>query len=225
MIAKTSVKKPNPSKGVARDLQPIALPKPKPGRSASLFAALAKRQTIRTISDKQLPLNVLSNLLWAACGINRKKGPFGVVGLTAASASNAQEIVCYVAMEHGIYLYEPVPHRLDPVVAGDFRGLAIGSGQANWGAKAPVRLIYVVDTAKFSKAGYQEPGLWDPEIQKSYYYADTGLVAANVYLFAASLGLAAWFHNCNKQAIAAKLKLRPDQHALFGQTIGYPKKR
>jgi hypothetical protein len=202
--------------------QPIKLPKPKPGRSTSVFTALQKRKTLRTISEKKLPLQILSNLLWAACGINRKKGPFGVWGITAASASNSQEIVCYVTMQEGIYLYEPGPHQLVPVVSGDFRSLAIGSGQAKWGAKAPVRFIYVVDIKKFSKAGYQEPGLWDPEIQKSYYYADTGLIAGNVYLSAASQGLAAWFHNCNKPALTAKLKLQSGQRILFGQTVGYP---
>ena len=225
MFQKNGNKKSSPASKLSAQmpsLEPIKLPKPKPGRSTSVFAALQKRKTIRTISNKNLSLQMLSNLLWAACGINRKKGPFGVLGITAASASNSQEIDCYVAMKDGMYLYEAAPHHLVPVVAGDFRSLAISSGQAKWGARAPVRFIYVVDIEKFSKAGYQEPGLWDPEIQKSYYYADTGLIAGNVYLSAASQGLAAWFHNCNKPALAKKLKLRPGQRALFGQTIGYP---
>jgi SagB-type dehydrogenase family enzyme len=170
-------------------------------------------------------LQVLSNLLWAACGVNRKKGPFGIPGRTAASASNSQEIDLYVAMQEGIFLYDAFHHRLVPVVAGDLRALAIGPGQANFGAGAPVRLIYIVDVNKLSNtSGYQEPGLQDPEIQKSYYYVDTGLMAGNVYLFAASLGLASWFHNCDKSGLTAKLKLRADQRVLFGQTVGYPVK-
>jgi nitroreductase len=60
------------------------------------------------------------------------------------------------------------------------------------------------------------------EIQKCYYFVDTGLIAQNVYLACASMGLAAWFHNCNKPALAEKLSLSPHQRALFGQTIGYP---
>ena len=74
-------------------------------------------------------------------------------------------------------------------------------------------------------SGYQEPGLQDPEIQKSYYYADTGLIAGNVYLFAASQGLASWFHNCNKACLKEKLNIRSDQKILFGQTVGYPIKQ
>ena len=209
---------------VVEDLQPIELPRPKPGRGMSVFSALQKRVTTRETKEKKLPLQVLSNLLWAAWGVNRKKGPFGIPGRTAGSASNSQEIDLYVALPEGIYLYEAASHRLIPVLAGDWRSLAIGQGQGSWGAKAPVRFIYVVDIDKFKEAGFQEPGLKNPEIQKSYYYVDTGLIAGNVYLFAASQGLAAWFHNCNMSALAGKLNLSPNQRALFGQTIGYPEK-
>ena len=87
-----------------------------------------------------------------------------------------------------------------------------------------MRLVYVVDIDKFSKAGFQEPGLWDLETQKSYFYVDTGLIAANVYLFASSQGLAAWFHNCNRAELARRLGLKTNQRALFGQTIGYPER-
>ena len=204
-------------------LAPITLPKPLINRGVSIAKALQQRQTIREISDKKLPLQVLSNLLWAACGINRDVGPFGTPGRTAATASNSQEIDLYVALEAGIYLYDPAGRRLDPVVSGDHRALAIGAGQAGFGASAPVRLIFVADVDKFAHtAGYQEPGLQNPEIQKSYYYVDTGIIAGNVYLFAAAQGLAAWFHNCNRTALARHLNLRADQRILFGQSVGYP---
>jgi len=169
---------------------------------------------------------MLSNLLWAACGINRKKVLIGISGRTAASASNSQEIDLYVVLQEGIYLYDAFHHKLVPLVAGDLRALAIGQGQSNFGAKAPVRLIYIVDVDKLSHtSGFQEPGLQDPEIQKSYYYVDTGLIAGNVYLFAASFELASWFHNCNKAALSEKLNLRDDQRILFAQTVGYPVKK
>jgi nitroreductase len=209
----------------SRNLPSITLPRPTRGRDTSVLRALKQRKTIREISDKPLSAQALSNLLWAACGVNRTIGPFGIPGRTAASASNSQEIDLYVALREGIYLFNAVHHRLDPVVAGDLRALAISHGQANLAAKAPVRLIYIADVNKLANtSGYQEPGLRDPEIQKSYYYADTGLIAGNVYLFAASQGLASWFHNCNKSGLAAKLNLRADQRILFGQTVGYPEK-
>jgi len=211
------------SSGGPRDLEPIDLPRPALNASTSLVRALQRRRTVREISDQPLSAQRLSNLLWAACGVNRKNGPFGIRGRTAASASNSQEIDLYVARQDGIYRYDALHHRLVPVAAGDLRPLAIGRGQGKAGAGAPVRLIYVADIDKLANtAGFQEPGLRDPDAQRSYYYVDTGLIAANVYLFAAATGLAAWFHNCDRSRLSARLRLRDDQRVLFGQTVGYP---
>ena len=66
----------------------IDLPRPRLPRGKSLPESLRQRATIREISDRKLSLQLLSNLLWAACGVNRRKGPFGTQGVTAASASN-----------------------------------------------------------------------------------------------------------------------------------------
>jgi nitroreductase len=222
----TGAKADAPNTDPKKKLLPIILLKPVFKNGKSVLQALQTRRTIREISDKKLSLQTLSNLLWAAGGINRKKGPFGIPGRTAASASNSQEIDLYVAMKEGIFLYDAFHHILIPIIAGDFRRLAIGEGQANFGDLAPVRFIYIADIDKLSNtSGYQEPGLQNPEIQKSYYFVDTGLMAGNVYLYAASQGLAAWFHNCNKTSLISKLKLRSDQRVLFGQTVGYPVKK
>ena len=203
------------------DMKPITLPEPVFDQCRTVFEALKMRRTCRSISSARISLQVLSDILWAASGINRTHGPFGGRGRTAGSASNSQEISVYVAKEEGTYLYAPDSHSLTLVAAGDNRSLAIGAGQNKAGANAPVRFIYVVDIEKFKTAGFLEPGLYDQEIQKSYYFVDTGLIAQNVYLASASLGLASWFHNCNKAAIEKKLNLKPNQRALFGQTIGY----
>lgn len=208
-------------KSPTADLQPINLPEPVFNQCLTVFEALKIRRTSRTIGDRKIPPQILSDVLWAAQGINRVNGPFGGKGRTAGSASNSQEICIYVAMEDGTYLYEPESHRLNPVANGDIRALAIGAGQGKAGANAPVRLIYVVDIKRFDNAGFKEPGLYDEEIQKSYYFVDTGMIAQNVYLACASMGLASWFHNCNKAAVEKELKLKPDQRAVFGHTIGY----
>jgi len=203
----------------------IQLPTPAKGRSTSVFDALKRRKTIREISPKALPFQELSDLLWAACGINRKNGPFGLPGRTAASASNSQEIDLYVALETGVYLYDGVNNLLISNVADDLRGGALTPGQRGVEAKAPVELIYVVDIDRFTHTrGFPERGLQDPEVQMSYYYVDTGLIAGNVYLFAAAQGLAAWFHNCHKTDLARRLGLRPEQRVLFAQSVGYPEK-
>jgi nitroreductase len=199
------------------------LPPPADGADVPVFAALQRRRTIREIGPAALPAQQLSNLLWAAFGMNRQAGPFGVPGRTAASASNSQEIDVYVALPSGTYRYDALAHRLTLAADGDLRALAVTPGQKAVAAIAPVQLIYVVDIDRLTHTrGFDEPGLHDPEVQKAYYYVDTGLIAGNVYLFAAAEGLAAWFHNCDRVALAGKLGLGPGQRVLFAQSVGQP---
>lgn len=200
-------------------LQPITLPKPEKDGGKSVLAALQERRTTRNISSKKLPQQVLSNLLWAAFGVNRKRAAFDKPGRTAPSASNSQEIDLYVALPEGVYIYEAVPHRLTPVASGDFRARAGRRGAAT----APVNIFYVVDRTRYDLGeGQPDRSIGEPEVQKSYYYTDTGLIAQNVYLFAASQGLAAWFHNCDRENTFKEFKLRPEQSVLFAQSVGYP---
>jgi nitroreductase len=203
-------------------LQPIALPKPGKNRWKSLAACLQLRKTTREIGPQPIPLQALSNLLWAAFGVNRPEPLFmGKPGRTAASASNSQEVDLYVALPQGVYLYEAIPHRLTPVAAGDFRKLS-GRWQA---VEAPVNIFYVADLTRYIVGrGQPDPHIADPEVQKSYSYVGTGLIAQNVYLFAASHGFAAWFHNCDKEKTPAEFRLRPAQRVLFAQSVGYAKK-
>ena len=207
-----------PATGPAQDLQPIALLKPQTDGGKSVLAALLDRRTNRNIRAEKLPPQMLSNLLWAAFGVNRPNASFGKSGRTAPSASNSQEIDLYVALPEGVYLYEAVPHRLTPVASGDFRTRS-GRGAA---AMAPVNIFYVADLARYMLEGNPDRNIKDPEIQKSYYYCAVGLITQNVYLFAASQGLAAWFHNCDKKNTVQDFKLRADQRVLFAQTVGYP---
>jgi nitroreductase len=217
---------PRRSAPTVRTLRAVDLPPPTRRGGTTLTEALRWRRTTREVSARPLSRQILSDLLWAAGGVNRPLGPFGLAGRTAASASNSQEIDVYVALARGTYRYDPGGHRLEPVAAGDLRPFAIGRGQGGAGATAPVRLIYVADVDRLAHtAGFDEPGLHDPEVQKSYYYVDIGLIAANVYLFAAAAGLGAWFHNCDRARLTARLPLRPGQRVLFGQTVGYPSRR
>jgi len=205
------------------DLHVIQLPTPTKSGTTSVFTALERRKTTREISKAPLPIQGLSNLLWAACGVNRPTGPFGIPGRTAASASNSQEIDLYVALESGVYLYEAINNQLVPVVPHDLRVGALTPGQRGVNAKAPVQLIFVVDLDRLTHAAeFLEPALLENEVQKSYYYVDTGIIAGNVCLFAAAEGLAAWFHNCHRTDLARRLGLRPEQRVLFAQSVGYP---
>jgi hypothetical protein len=200
-------------------LQPIVLPKPEKEGGKSVLASLSERKTTRSISSKELPLQVLSNLLWAGFGVNRETAGFNKKGRTAPSASNSQEIDLYVVLPGGVYVYEAIGHQLLPVAEGDFRARS-GRGSS---ANAPVNIFYIADLSRYDLGPTQpDRAIGDPEVQKSYYYTDTGFIAQNIYLYAASSGLAAWFHNCDKTNIVKEFKLKPTQRVLFAQTIGYP---
>jgi hypothetical protein len=147
----------------------ITLPAPADNSTLSVFDALTQRRSTREITAKALSRQCLSNLLWAAFGVNRRTGPFGLPGRTAASASNSQEIDIYVALEQGTYLYDAIEHVLTLIVAADLRDGAMTPGQTAVNILAPVQLIYVVDVHRLAHtAGFQEPRLHDPEWQKAY---------------------------------------------------------
>ena len=201
------------------EIQPIVLPKPDNDGGKSVMASLLERKTTRTISSKELPQQVLSNLLWAGFGVNRDSVTMGKKGRTAPSASNSQEIDLYVALKQGVYLYEPIGHQLMPVVEGDFRARSGRRSAAN----APLNIFYIADLSRYDLGPSQpDRSIGDPEVQKSYYYTDTGFIAQNIYLCSASFGLAAWFHNCDKENTVKEFKLKPTQRVLFAQSVGYP---
>ena len=133
-----------------RSASNIPLPAPDTGKNYPVLAALKQRQTTRMISDEVLSPQQLSDLLWAAWGVNRQPGPFGVPGRTAASASNSQEIDLYVALADGAYLYDALEHRLLRVSGEDLRTRALTPGQKNISAVAGVQLIYVADVDKLT---------------------------------------------------------------------------
>lgn len=202
--------------------QVLKLPRPAEPGGKSVYHALRARHTTRDLSPVALSWQEISNILWAAKGVNRARSQLGPPGLTAASASNSQEVDVYVAMHKGCHRYDPQTGVLHQVADGDYRSLAMTPGQQFEVALAPLQLIYVADTNKLLYTqGYREPRLQDPEFQKAYYFVDTGLIAQNVYLYAASVGLGAWFHNCSP-ALHETLKLRDTQLVLFAQSVGHP---
>jgi nitroreductase len=174
-----------------------------------LMQALKERQSGRQFSAGKLPLQTLSDLLWAAWGVNRPDGR-----RTAPSAVNAQEIDLYVTLAEGVFIFDAQAHSLKPVLDGDHRAL---SGTQPFVAQAPLNLIYVADFAKMRSGTDQEKMSWAS--------AGAGFIGQNVYLFCASEGLATVFRAFVDREVAAKgLGLRADRKVLFAQTVGYPQK-
>ena len=183
------------------------LPDPDKTGGKPLMQALAARHSSRSFSRTELSDEVLSNLLWAAFGVNRPDGK-----RTAPSAMNWQEIDIYVAVADGLYVYDAGAHALNLVSAEDVRA---ATGTQSFVADAPVNLVYVADLAKMGSAS--------DENKTIYSAADTGFIAQNVYLFCASEGLSAVVRgSIDKPALGEKLNLRSDQMIILAQTVGYP---
>lgn len=198
-----------PNVSLADEPKAIELLKSQPGSGGPLMQLLWKRMSSREFSPEPLPLEVLSNLLWAAFGINRPDGK-----RTAPTASNRQEIDIYVAMAKGLYLYDAKANLLNPILSEDIRGM---TGRHPFVKEAAVNLIYVADYTKMTTSREEDKIL--------YSAAATGLISENVYLYCASEGLATVVRAAiDKPALAALMKLRPDQKIILAQSVGYPKK-
>jgi SagB-type dehydrogenase family enzyme len=192
----------------ASDLQPIKLPVPQLDRGKPLMQALADRKSARSFSMKKLPVGILSNMLWAAYGVNRPESGHR----TSPSAMNWQEIDIYVATSEGLYRYNAKEHSLDPVLNKDIRSF---TGKQPFVSEAPVNLIYVADYSRMGGATAEE--------MVFYSAADTGFISQNVYLYCASEGLATVVRGLiDRDALADIMKLRSNQKIILAQTVGYP---
>jgi SagB-type dehydrogenase family enzyme len=200
----------SPTLAAAQELRPLELPKPQTDGGRPLMQVLRDRHSTREFKPDKLPLQVLSNLLWAAFGINRPE----TGKRTAPSAMNWQEVDIYVALPEGLYVYDAKAHRLMPILAEDVRA---ATGGQDFVKGAPLNLVYVADLARTKDAGAEE---------KNFYTTiDVGFIGQNVYLFCASEGLATVVRGTVDRAALAKLmKLRPEQKIIVAQTVGYPKK-
>jgi nitroreductase len=199
-----------PSFSSAQELKAIQLSPPQMDGGKPLMQALKERASGRTFSPEKLPIRVLSNMLWAAFGVNRPDSG----GRTAPTASNSQEMDIYVAMADGLYLYDAKANLLKPVLADDIRAL---TGRQAFVKEAPVDLIYVSDLSKMTRAA--------PGDRDFYAAAHTGFISQNVYLFCASEGLATVVRaSIDRPALAKAMGLRPDQKITLSQTVAHPKK-
>jgi SagB-type dehydrogenase family enzyme len=198
------------SMGITQELKPIQLTPPDTTGGKPLMQVLKDRQSTRDFNSDTLTLPVLSNLLWAACGINRKdEGK-----RTAPSAMNKQEIDLYITTAHGAFRYDPGKYTLEPVLSEDIREK---TGMQDFVKAVPINIAYVADYAKMS-------GKTDTD-KLPYAYADAAFIAENVYLFCASEGLGTVVRgSVNQQELEKALKLRPDQHVILAQSVGYPSK-
>jgi SagB-type dehydrogenase family enzyme len=172
-----------------------------------LMEALNNRKTLRNYSQEPLSQQDLSNLLWAAWGINREDGR-----RTAPTARNMQQFDIYLIMADGWYLYEPRAHALVKLGNEDLRAYA---GTQDFAKTAPLNLIFVSDYDRMTSVS--------PDRLAFYSATDVGFISQNVYLYCASEGLATVVRGLvDREKLHEVLKLKPSQHVVLGQSVGYP---
>lgn len=188
------------------DASAIALAPPRRSGGMPLMEALQRRQSRREFDEAPLGEQVLSDLLWAAAGVNRPD----LGGRTAPSAMNSQEVQLFVASRQGLHRYEPATHALHLAMASDVRSV---TGYQDFVDNAALDLVYVADHARMKLV---------PAAQRDRYaFAAAGAMAQNVYLFCAANDLStvirAWFDH---PALSRAMGLEADQQLLLCQTVG-----
>lgn len=194
----------------AADAPVIALPPPHKTGGKPLMEALAARQSTRAYANRTLPAQVLSDLLWAAWGVNRPQNGFR----TAPSSHSFMDIDIYLAMANGVWIYDPKAHRISRYLQEDLR--AQTTTDQDYVKTAALNLIYVSEAARM-----QHPSAQDRLLNG---IADSAVIAQNVYLFCASAGLGTVLRaSVPGKELASRLRLKPTQAIYFAQSVGYPK--
>jgi SagB-type dehydrogenase family enzyme len=201
--------------GGAQDLKMIKLDAPDKTRGLPVMEALSVKASVRDWSGKDLSLQDLSDLLWAADGINRPDGK-----RTASSAMNAQDVDIYAFMKDGVYLYDAKAHALVPVLAGDHRAEILparpAGGPGGAATLAPIQLILVSDISRFARGEMATKLEWAA--------IDTGIVSQNISIFCAGTGLATRPRaSMDRAKIKELLKLSDTQLPLLNHPVGYKK--
>lgn len=183
-----------------------ALPKVEKNVKMTLFESLDQRASVREYADRQVPDEMLSQVLWAACGVNRPEDG----RITAPSAINAQDITVYVCRADGAWRYDPRQHALVKVTDKDLRPSIAGFQE--FAATAPVNLVLVSDVSKVR--GNQLLGAMD-----------AGYVSENICLACTALGLATVpRHTMDRETVSADLQLGENEVLMLNHPVGYPRK-
>ena len=194
--------------GATAPLRTIELPKARTQGGMPLMDALKLRHSTRDYSDRPLPIELLSDLLWAAFGINRPSGD-----RTAPYWRHIMVIDVFAVLREGVWLYEPTAHKLLPHLPGDLRAQ---TGMQDFVGVAPVNLVYVAHGERMAELSKEE--------RRLYASVDTGFIGQNVYLYCASEGLATVFRGAvDQDKLGQAMQLEKGQFVTFAQTVGYPR--
>lgn len=187
----------------------VKLPAPRTAGGKPLMEVLGLRRSIREFEPKALSTEVISDLLWAACGINRPE----TGDRTAPCWRHVIVIDLYLAMADGVWIYDPKTNSLLPHLPADIR-TKIDLHQ-DYVGKAPLTLIYVGNHERM-----RDVDTWE---RRLYASVDAAFIGQNVYLFCASEGIATVFHQTrDHNQLGRTLQVSAEQFVVFAQTVGYP---
>jgi len=185
------------------------------GRGLTIMESLQNRQSTRAYDTRDLSLQDLSDLLWAANGINRPESG----KKTAPSAQNSQDVDVYLCQANGTYLYDAANCCAKLVSKEDIRPLMEGRRPSG----APIMLLLVSDMSRYK--GYKPDS--SMQYNKHFYEMgalDAGIVSQNIALFCAGTGLGTIPRAGMDQAgIRQALNLTGSQVIWLNHPIGYPK--
>jgi nitroreductase len=234
----------------AQESKTIKLPEPAKKGGLSIMETFAKRASSRSWEDKDLSQQDLSNLLWAANGINRpdKKR-------TAPSAMNVQDVDIYVLIKSGVYLYDAANHALNLIASGDHRseiGMSMGGsrpsggtpGSAPTGGAPAGGAPSAPSEGKAGGPGGDNAGksmpaanlimvsdlskfsMGNDAAKKEMGIIDASIVSENINLFCAGNGLATVPRigsiSNQKDALKTLLKLKDTQYIVIENPVGNP---
>ncbi len=199
------------SLSLSQNILPIKLNAPNLERGLSVMKAFKERASTREFDDKKISVQDLSDLLWAANGINRTESG----KRTAPSAMNAQDIDIYVLLEEGSFIYDGKENILKPVADGDQRQLF--GGPKKDPVKIPVILILVSDISRFKRGA--------DSLKLSWAAMDAGIVSQNIALFCAGNEMLTRPRaGMPLEELKNILKLSPTQYPMLNNPVSYKKK-
>lgn len=187
----------------------IQLNPPDLTRGRATMQALSLRASATQFDTTMLSLQDLSDILWAANGINRPASG----KRTSPSAMNAQDIDIYTFIRSGVYLYNPQKHALELVVNNDYRRVFQRDEKS---PLPPVILLLVSDISRFRTQ--------DDSLKMMWGAMDAGIVSENISVFCASENLATRPRaSMNQKKLRELLNLKDSQYLMLNHPVSYKK--
>ena len=188
----------------------VKLPERSEQSGMDLFSALSLRLSTRSFdSGRKLSDTMVSDLLWAALGVNREDGR-----RTIPFSYDLRVVKVFLATESGCFLYVPEANELLPVSDLDVRSVIFKQEEF---LSAPVSLVFVYDSDK-------ESGTKEYQVELAEAHISVGAAMQNVQLAAAAFGLGTVaVTSIRPDRIASLLKVDEEDHVILAMPVGYPK--